>query len=340
MFFSIIIPVYNVALYLRQCVNSVLSQAENDIEILLVDDGSTDESGNICNSLAQEHQDFVRVIHKSNEGLLLTRRRGIAEAKGDWIVHLDSDDYMLPNVLKSIKEVIESNAEVDLVIGKVAYGALNGHDVFGCSHIPFSDMEVFEGEKKQRLYTEFLTGGYLNAMYQKVAKRTIIDFEQDYSRWGNVSIAEDYLQTMPLLTRANHIVFLDLPFVYYRSNPESMTKAKSFASCQKSIWSKLTVFKEEENYMTEWKISSLQKTQVARHHIKSITRDVKAMICVFSKEDKYNLCSELDMLRANRTWNNLFQESHGKGIGKLSYLCFHLIKFRLYSLLRLACLLS
>lgn len=88
---SVIVPVYNVEKYLEECVESVLSQTFTDYELLLIDDGSTDSSGDLCDQIAKRDT-RVRVFHKSNGGLSSARNKGMDEAEGDWIVFLDSDD--------------------------------------------------------------------------------------------------------------------------------------------------------------------------------------------------------------------------------------------------------
>ena len=100
---SVIVPVYNVEAYLKKCVDSLLEQdiAPEDYEIILVDDGSTDSSSGICDGLASLHSNIV-VIHKENGGLSSARNAGIDAAAGKYIQFVDSDDYLLPNVLGSI----------------------------------------------------------------------------------------------------------------------------------------------------------------------------------------------------------------------------------------------
>ena len=93
MLFSVCIPVYNTSKYLDECLASVLCQTEKDYEIVLVDDGSTDGSGALCDRYAARYP-HIRVIHKENEGLMMTRRRGFQEALGDYFICLDSDDAL------------------------------------------------------------------------------------------------------------------------------------------------------------------------------------------------------------------------------------------------------
>lgn len=124
---SIIVPIYNVAAYLRKCVDSLLMQDITDYEIILVDDGSTDDSGAIADEIVREaigngqwvidnetnsqspiaNRPTLRVIHQSNAGLSAARNTGIAVATGDYIMFVDSDDYLQPNVLGALMEQVE-----------------------------------------------------------------------------------------------------------------------------------------------------------------------------------------------------------------------------------------
>ena len=111
---SIIVPIYNVAPYLRKCVDSLLAQDISDYEIILVDDGSTDNSGAIADELVDAFRLSplasrleMRVIHQSNAGLSAARNTGIAVAQGDYILFVDSDDYLQPNVLGTLMEQVE-----------------------------------------------------------------------------------------------------------------------------------------------------------------------------------------------------------------------------------------
>lgn len=98
---SIIVPVYNEETYLPRCIESVLSQGYSTIELLLIDDGSTDSSGAICDKYAAQ-DDRIRVFHKENEGVSKTRNLGISKASGEWVLFLDSDDYLLEDALLTL----------------------------------------------------------------------------------------------------------------------------------------------------------------------------------------------------------------------------------------------
>ena len=112
---SVIVPVYNVEGYLEKCVQSVLAQTEKDFELLLVDDGSTDHSGKLCDTLAQTDS-RIRVIHQQNQGLGGARNTGIREAKAPWILLADSDDWIEPGILEKTLAAAGKAPDIDLVM--------------------------------------------------------------------------------------------------------------------------------------------------------------------------------------------------------------------------------
>ena len=115
MTFSVVIPVYNVKDYLEKCINSVLAQVLDETEIILVDDGSTDgESGLICVRYASRYSEIIHVIHQDNGGLGAARNTGIEHASGEYLLFLDSDDYLLPGLLKRMRELL-SQSPCDII---------------------------------------------------------------------------------------------------------------------------------------------------------------------------------------------------------------------------------
>lgn len=110
---SIVIPVYNTKEFLERCVQSVVSQDFEGYEVVLVDDGSTDGSGKLCDTLSERYK-LVRVIHKGNEGVNYARRTGVRKAYGEWISFVDSDDLLEPKALQNLFSVSEGT---DIVVG-------------------------------------------------------------------------------------------------------------------------------------------------------------------------------------------------------------------------------
>lgn len=112
---SIIVPVYNVENYLKKCVESILSQTFTDFELLLVDDGSTDSSGEMCDEL-KRLDERIKVIHKENGGLSSARNAGIDVAKGKYLTFVDSDDYIDTHMLEVLyKNMVQEDADLSIV---------------------------------------------------------------------------------------------------------------------------------------------------------------------------------------------------------------------------------
>ena len=115
---SIVIPIYNSASFLKECLDSVINQTYNQIEIILVDDGSTDESGTICDNYAKEDK-HIRVVHKQNEGHSKARNTGIDIASGDYILFVDSDDSLFDNNAIAVMMNNANNYQADIVVGSL-----------------------------------------------------------------------------------------------------------------------------------------------------------------------------------------------------------------------------
>lgn len=118
--FSIIVPVYNVSNYLDKAMQSILSQtiSRDKYEVILVDDGSTDNSGNICDTWSERNSDLIKVIHKKNAGLGFARNTGLENASGEYIVFLDSDDYWIESDALSNFEAIIGKENSDVIVFK------------------------------------------------------------------------------------------------------------------------------------------------------------------------------------------------------------------------------
>ena len=116
---SIIVPVYNTELYLVECINSLIGQTYSNIEIILIDDGSTDKSGQICDDYSNDY-DFIKVIHKENEGLGMARNTGLENVHGQYVYFQDSDDYIDCDIIeKLVMALKENDADVCLTGFKV-----------------------------------------------------------------------------------------------------------------------------------------------------------------------------------------------------------------------------
>lgn len=167
---SVIVPVYNVERTLDRCIQSILKQTFKDFEIILVNDGSTDKSGNICDEYAIKYSN-IRVIHKENEGLGPTRNRGIVESKGEYIYHCDSDDWIREDLLeKAYNSIVETNADVVFFGYQIFTEEDNKIIPYKTVHIEKNTIVESKQIKKlfiEHFFTSFVMMSACNRLYKK-----------------------------------------------------------------------------------------------------------------------------------------------------------------------------
>lgn len=211
---SIIIPVYNVKYYLCKCIESVLVQTFQDFEIILVDDGSTDGSGNLCDDYAQK-DNRIRILHKENGGLASARKAGFEMSHGKYILNVDSDDWIEPNHLQVLYDAItESNAD----IAQSDYFINCGNKETICINKPSSDIP---GE----VILEFLDGTIHSGIVFKLIDRSL--YEKDNFKFPPGDFNEDLHSSISLLLNAKKYYYVPEATYHYRMNISSLTHQQS-----------------------------------------------------------------------------------------------------------------
>ena len=246
--FSIIIPVYQSESTLNRCISSVLRQKENNYEVILVDDGSTDGSGKICDDYAGKFPDIFSVIHKTNEGPQFARIDGINAARGQYLMFLDADDAYTPDLLKRIKTVIEAR-QADMLIfnyfRKFADGEVQLNKPL------YLDGQQFEGKALLQLYTALITGPELNALWQKCICRTILPDLEQIRQNGSMIIGEDKLFSMALADNAERVVYLADGLYDYYIGEHSISHNLSLRHYKDMS----KVYLQTLRYMSHWKLN-------------------------------------------------------------------------------------
>ena len=207
--FSVLVPVYNVEKFLPKCLEGLCQQTYKDFEVILIDDGSTDLSAKICDDFCRKNKN-IKVIHKKNEGLISARREAIKNARGEYCVFCDSDDFLEINALRELEKIIEKN-DPDLILYN-AYTYNNGQKELFFSNV-FKEGII---KNKESIYNKLLLEYSINAIWLKAVKRTIIDIEKDYRKFYKFNFGEDLLQTIPLIKKAQKIYYLNKALYNYR----------------------------------------------------------------------------------------------------------------------------
>lgn len=240
---SIIVPVYNVEKYFDKCMESLLGQTYEDFEIIVINDGSTDGSADLCDQWAKK-DNRIRVFHQENKGLSAVRNRGLELAQGEYITWVDSDDYVDTFYLEKLLKAYEST----------------GADMVMCSFYTDTDglvehrgKDLFPAEEIDRQM--FLERLYVQGMYSVVWNKLLPREAYQEIRFPAGRVFEDSSVMLQLTKKCNRILILEEPLYYYRRHKASITlqtrdEAKSIKYLNDNyLWLKEDIeqYREENN---------------------------------------------------------------------------------------------
>ena len=228
---SVVVPVYNTERYVSECINSVLRQTYQEWELILVDDGSNDDSGSICDSYSNNNS--IKVFHTVNNGVTAARKYGAEKASGEWITFLDSDDTLPETALKDL--ITASNEETDIIIGSI-------------THV---NSEQLISKEEYREYT--IKGWYFHTgPVAKLFRRTLFDdFSFDIPR--EIVFGEDMIMNIRIAFNNQKNVTVIKNNVYsYRQNEDNQTN--SFISSE-----------EYESLFTKHWLASIPQSEIERY---------------------------------------------------------------------------
>lgn len=218
---SVIIPVYNVEQYLRQCVDSVLAQSYTYFEILLIDDGSTDNSGVICDQYSSKDKRII-VIHQKNAGLSEARNRGLNSANGKYVYFLDSDDWIKAETLSTlVKKAHNDNADM------VFFDSMSFEDSEKDYQIPqrYIRKHEYSPNKGLTVFEQMQTYKEFHSAVPLLFFRKLFLVESGISFYPGI-LYEDMLFTFEVLTKADKVAQCKEPFYQRRYRNQSITQSK------------------------------------------------------------------------------------------------------------------
>lgn len=227
MLFSVVVPVYGIEKFLPQCIESILAQSYSDFELILVDDGSIDSSGDICDIYSSKDR-RIKVIHKQNGGLVSARKAGVNEAEGNYIVPVDGDDWVDSKLLERLSHIIQYHPQIEIV----CYGIYKGYSMteYTKKHIDY--LEGFYNENKIHdiLFRTLIKGRDGKRFPPNIWGKAMI--KEQYQKYQNaipdtISLGEDAAVVYPLISHTRSMYILKDCYYYYRMNPNSMTRGRS-----------------------------------------------------------------------------------------------------------------
>lgn len=274
---SIIVPVYNVEKYIERCIKSLLQQSYKDLEIILVNDGSKDKSGEIC-EFWKKKDSRIKVIHKENGGLPSARNEGLKNANGENILFVDSDDFLIKNACQTLSLYLN----YDMVLFKY-YRLKKKGEI-----IKFNSPEtegVYFGEQIINLLINSLGYSYLNkrqsikvthSAWRSMYKKDIID------SWNlcfkNIKYIEDFFFHLDYIEKCKKILILNKYIYVYRENPDSIINSykKNQSEVTKMYLNKILSYKNKYNTFYDKQILDRYKYEKAYCYANLILNELRS----------------------------------------------------------------
>ena len=296
---SVVVPVYNAEKYLDKCIESLLGQSYGNLEIILVNDGSTDKSGRICEGYARKDS-RVRVIHKDNGGVSDARNSGLKKASGKYLCFLDSDDYIETGTVEHAVQVAETE-KADAVIWSyyADFVDCDGKPVFSKKVTVDTAVYSKKGARPLPANEQLLGIGYVwNKLYRTaVIKNNNFLFQKD------ISLGEDMLFNCSVLSSAEKIVLLETPYTHYMQRPE---KSLGGIFYHNIFELRMTQCEAKKNFWEKWGVERrIRADSYNRSVFNSVKSSLKA-ICRTEVLDRRQKKTYMDkILRDSRTKNML-----------------------------------
>lgn len=252
---SVIVPVYNIEKYVSECIESIMQQTYQNLQIILVDDGSTDKSGEICEEYASLDK-RIEVIHQQNGGLVVARKKGLEKAKGEYIGFVDGDDYIEPNMYQMLyDEIIKNSAD----IVHSALGTKNEKRLVYKKELK----EFLSRSDKEKFLTTavFGTQKYIeHSMCIKLFKSELVKESYSYVL-NNMPYGEDLINFLICIMSCNKVVLLDEGYYHYRFRRDSISNKEEL----KSLWNVLNLYENVCDVLAKFDCSVELKSSIIKY---------------------------------------------------------------------------
>ena len=302
---AIVIPVYKVPFeYLDQCMKSVINQTYRNIEIIIVDDGSPKEWKDKCDSYTQL-DDRVRVIHKANGGLSDARNKGLTDARSEWIMFVDGDDWIEEEMIEELVKVAQEQ-KADMV--KASYW-LEGKRSIAISPAFEKLTKIEKQDFQKKLYPILLTSSKANSIMMQLVKREC--FHGLEQKKCDFFIGEDLYTNLLIFQHANAIVWLPKNLYHYRENEKSITKKETLTHIKRKIESCLKSHQKLVDFMKQ----NGTKQQVEMAEIKKIAESSYLLLRLLDHQTRDNK-EEVEEFLENYLKNSLVRTSKRKCTSK------------------------
>lgn len=277
---SVIVPIYNAEKYIARCIDSILVQADKTTELILINDGSTDKSEEIVNTYLEKNKETIKYIKKENTGVADTRNIGIEQATGDYIIFVDSDDYIDKNLFKNLEKYMRQNIEI------IKYKAIietEEEDEIGQFEGP--TFEATTGEDAfSRLY---FTDEMVDALWVYAYKREL--FTKNNFKFIKDTYHEDFGLIPLLILKAKSFVSTNIQGYHYVQSQNSITRNEDYSKTVKKVFDTLIHYDNMINTIDNYEISEKAKEDVKIFYTNSILLRVNDL----KEQDKKRFIKEI-----------------------------------------------
>ncbi len=323
---SIIVPVYNVEKYIEKCINSITNQTYKKIEIILIDDGSTDGSGKMCDEYALMDK-RVKVIHKENAGVSSARNLGINMANGEWISFVDADDWLDSDFCEKLYNEAITNEKLDIISSGYNRVYSTKQEKINCKieRIKYSAQEYF-------IKLLNVQNGY-GFCHMKLIRRECI---KDIKFHEDIEVGEDALFNMELVKNIREVLILGQALYNYRFNNNSLVRKYDDRYVEKYLKSMMAVKKYIFNNYTD-------NLQVKYNYYNYVTYHVLLIVVnyCFNKKNNQTFMNQIKLLKKVcniEDFKEAIKKSNYKDLSITRSITLFTIKYKLYFFTALICM--
>lgn len=217
---SVIVPVYNVEKYLSICIESVLNQSFKNFELILINDGSSDKSGIICDKYSLKDK-RISVVHKENEGVSAARNYGLKICRGEYVIFIDSDDFIDSDTLEVSYNMAKHNNIDTVIFGIESFDDSDRKELITYNQL--KDTKIYSSKDAIKKFLNYEIRGY---SCNRLVKRTVL-IENNILYPEGIRFGEDICPTLKIISNSNKVMLFNKPMYHYRQSNSSASKKLS-----------------------------------------------------------------------------------------------------------------
>lgn len=310
---SIIVPVYNSEKYLERCIDSLVNQNYQNIEIILVNDGSTDNSENIIKKYSKI-DNRIKIITQQNQGPNIARKKGVELSSGNYLMFVDSDDYIHKD---TVNILMNYASDYDVVY-------------FGLTYKSFKTSSKVKELNQTEIRNILLSSKKFNSLCTGFYKKELFENINNFDI--QIKYAEDYLINLEVLSKVNKLLLLESKLYYYQSNDNSTTKSNDLNLIKKNFEEFIFVHNKLYDYLIKWQMNNETTKQKLSFYILDATRiyiytilrklnknDFLSVVNIYLENDFYNKVRNNFNINYIKNKNPIYRIKNSRTIKNLYY---------------------